>query len=88
MTAPYEVRIERLGLRVSGMPSLDPRSLARAVAEGLAPTLAVAPGETSIDRLAITVQAAPDEASEELAARAVARLAPLINRVGPAEAGQ
>jgi hypothetical protein len=83
-----EVAIERISLRVRDMDPLAAEELARAVALGLAPALALAPGEASLPRLRVEVQAKRGERPDELAARAVARLAPLINRVSPAEAGR
>jgi hypothetical protein len=86
--APQEVRVDRIKLRVSGMDPLQARALAQAVALGLAPTLALAPGEGSIERLAFELAAKPGEPPEQLAARAAARLAPLVGRVGALEAGR
>jgi hypothetical protein len=79
------VEIERLSLRVTGMDPIDATALARAIAEGLAPALSLAPGEASLPRLAVQVQAKEGERTPELAARAVARLAPLVNPPAPGE---
>jgi hypothetical protein len=83
-----EVTIDRISLRVTGMDPLEAKALARAVAQRLAPALALAPGEASIPRLHVEVAARRGERPDELAARAVARLAPLINRASAAEAGR
>ena len=91
MTAGHgggEITIDRISLRVTGMDPLEAKVLARAVAQRLAPALALAPGEASIPRLRVEVAAKRGERPEELAARAVARLAPLINRTASAEAGR
>lgn len=76
-----DVVIDRLSLRVTGMDALDARTLAQRVAAGLAPALAIGPGEAVLARLAIELEAREGERPEELAARAVSHLAPLINRV-------
>jgi hypothetical protein len=82
------VEIDRISLRVTGMDPIDARTLAQAIAAGLAPTLSLAPGEASLDRLRVEVQARAGEDQDALARRAVARLAPLINRVDPSEAAR
>lgn len=86
--AGEEVNIDRISLRVTGMDPIDARALAQAIATGLAPTLALAPGEAALDRLRVEVQAKHGEKPEVLAARAVARLAPLLNRVDAGEAAR
>jgi hypothetical protein len=83
-----ELDIERVTLRVTGMSPPDARALARAIAAGLAPTLALAPGEASLERVAVELRADEGEGTPELAERAVARIAPLLNRVAAAETGQ
>lgn len=83
-----EVRIDRISLHVTGMDPIDAKALARAIAAGLAPSLALAPGEASLERLSVELPAKDGERTDELAARAIARLAPLINRVRPAEVGR
>jgi hypothetical protein len=87
-TLAGRVEIERISLRVTGMDPIEARALARAIAAGLAPTLSLAPGEASLDHLRVEVQAKPGDDRDALARRAVARLAPLINRVGPSEAAR
>jgi hypothetical protein len=80
-----EARIDRITLHVTDMDPIDARRLAEAVALALAPTLAVGPGEGTIDRLDVRVQATGREHPEQIAARVAQRLAPLLARVSPAQ---
>ncbi|MGA2009424.1 MAG: hypothetical protein ABSH51_02655 [Solirubrobacteraceae bacterium] len=82
------VVVDRLVVRVTGMDPIDAQELARAIASRLAPTLTPAPGEASLDRLRVEVEARPGETWDALAARAARQLAPLLNRVGPAQAAR
>jgi len=79
------IEIDRISLHVTGMDPISAQALAQAIAAGLAPTLSLAPGEAALAHLRVEVQARHGEQPDALAVRALARLAPLINRVGPAE---
>jgi hypothetical protein len=86
-----EIEIDRLSMRLTGVGPIEPpdaHRLAQLVATRLAPALRLGPGDASIARLQVEVQASPSAGPAELADRIADRLAPLINRVLAAEAGQ
>jgi hypothetical protein len=83
-----EIQIDRLSMRLTGVEPPDARLLAQLVAARLAPALRPGPGDASIARLQAEVQAPPGAGPAELADRIADCLAPLINRVLAAEAGQ
>jgi hypothetical protein len=65
------VRIERLALRVAGLDEDAARSLARLVAEGLAPDLVRSPGLAGLDHLEVEVSSTSSDAdllAEQIAA--------------------
>ena len=72
------LQIDRISLRVPGVERELGVRLARLVAERLAPALALAPGEGSIERLQIELTARPGESADSLAGRIVAQVAVLI----------
>ena len=67
-------RVDRISIRVPGVErDLGPR-LGRLVAEGLAPSLLLGPGEASLDFLRVQVAARPGESIESLAGRVAAEV--------------
>jgi len=75
-----ELDVDRISLRVTGLDPDAARTLALQVAAGLAQALTFASGDASFARLALTVHAPDGQEPNALAARTVARLAPLVNR--------
>jgi hypothetical protein len=82
------LHVDRLSIRVPGADRELGRALARQVAERLAPSLALAPGEASFDRLQIEIAAQPGESPEALAARIAAQLGFALGAAGTLEAGR
>ena len=82
------VEIDRISIRVPGVERDLGRRLGQLVAERLAPSLQLGPGEASLDRLQVEVTARPAESPESLAARIAAQVALLIGSQGVLEAGR
>ena len=82
------VEIERISIRVPGLERDAARRLGQLVAERLAPSLQLGPGEASLDRLRVEVAARPAESPESLAARIAAQIALQIDSAGVLEAGR
>lgn len=82
------VEIDRISIRVPGVERDLGRRLGQLVAERLAPSLQLGPGEASLERLQVEVTARPAESPESLAARIAAQVALLIGSQGVLEAGR
>jgi hypothetical protein len=67
-------RIERISIRVPGVERDLGLRLGQLVAEGLAPSLLLGPGEASLDFLRVQVSARPGESTEALAGRIAAEV--------------
>ncbi len=68
------VRIDRINLRMPGVDRDLGARLARLVAERLASTLTLGPGESALERLEVELSARSDESDESLADRIAARI--------------
>lgn len=88
MTAGDSLDIDRISVRVTGMEPLEAEALARAIAEGLARPLSLAPGESSLGRLTVQVEPAEGDQTDDVANRAVARIVALLHRAAAMEAGE
>lgn len=82
------VEIDRISIRVPGVERDLGRRLGQLVAERLAPSLQLGPGEASLERLQVEVTTQPAESPESLAARIAAQVALLIGSQGVLEAGR
>ncbi len=83
-----DVQIDRIGIRVPGVEHDLGRRLGQLVAERLAPSLQLGPGESSLERLHVEVAARPAESPESLAERIAAQVALLIGSESALEAGR
>ena len=86
MTAGGQLDIDRISVRVTGMEAVDAEALARAIAEGLARPLSLAPGECSLGRLSVQVEPTDADQPGDVAERAVARILALLHRAAALEA--
>jgi hypothetical protein len=82
------VQIETISIRVPGVERDLGRRLGQLVAERLAPSLQLGPGEASLERLHVEVAAQPAESTESLAERIAAQVALLIGSESVLEAGR
>jgi len=82
------IDIDRLSIRVPGVERELGRRLGRQVAERLVSSLALAPGEASLERLHVEVAARPGESPDALADRIAARVALLVGAASTLEAGR
>lgn len=82
------IEIDRLSIRVPGVERDLGRRLGQLVAERLAPSLQLGPGEASLERLHVEVAAQPAESTESLAERIAAQVALLIGSESVLEAGR
>ena len=82
------VQVDRLSIRVAGVAPELGAELARLVAERLAPSLALAPGEAAVERLRATVAGRPGEDAGSLAGRIAAQIALVLRGADIPEAGR
>jgi hypothetical protein len=82
------IQIDRLSIRVPGVERGLGRRLGQLVAERLASSLQLGPGEASFDRLHVELAADGAESPEALAGRIAAQVALLIGDPGALEAGR
>jgi hypothetical protein len=82
------VQIDRISIRVPGVDRDLGRRLGQLVAERLAPSLQLGPGEASLARLHVELTAQPAEGTESLAARIAAQVSLLIGAASALEAGR
>jgi hypothetical protein len=86
MTAGDQLDIDRISVRVTGMDPVDAQALARAIAEGLARPLSLAPGEASLERLTVEVRPTEADQTDDVAERAVTGILALLHRAEALEA--
>jgi len=86
VTQGERLDVDRISVRVNGMEPVDAEALARAIAEGLARPLSLAPGESSLGRLSVQIESAEADQTEDIADRAVARILSLLHRAAAMEA--
>ena len=83
-----DVQIDRISLRVPGVDSELGKRLGQLVAEQLAPSLQLGPGQASLERLHVELTAQPSESMESLAERIAAQVALQLGAASVLEAGR
>ena len=83
-----DVHIDRISLRVPGVDSELGKRLGQLVAEQLAPSLQLGPGQASLERLHVELTAQPSESMESLAGRIAAQVALQLGSSSVLEAGR
>lgn len=83
-----DVQIDTISIRVPGVDRELGRRLGQMVADSLAPSLLLGPGEATIERLHLELEARPAESTESLAARIAERVNALIGEAAALEAGR
>jgi hypothetical protein len=83
-----DVQIDRISIRVPGADRELGRRLGQLVADSLADSLALGPGEASIERLRVELRGQASEGVESLATRVVEQIGLLIAGAGALEAGR
>lgn len=82
------VSIDSISMRVPGLGADAAQRLAQLVAEGLADSLRLGPGEATLERVALELSAQPGETPQALASRIASELALLIGNTSVLEAGR
>jgi hypothetical protein len=82
------VSIDSISMRIPGLGADAGQRLAQLVAEGLADSLRLGPGEATLERVELELSAQPGETPQALAARIASELALLIGSTSALEAGR
>ncbi len=83
-----DVQIDRISLRIPGVDRELGKRLGQLVAEQLAPSLQLGPGQASLERLHVELTAQPSESMESLAGRIAAQVSLQLGSSSVLEAGR
>lgn len=82
------VSIDSISMLVPGLGADAVQRLAQLVAEGLADSLRLGPGEATLERIELELSTQPGETPQALASRIASEIALLIGNTSALEAGR